>query len=226
MSPGETLSDWVSRQASLREFEYCSVQLRFGKTWRQKARVAFKDVDQCSNDVREAIDDGITNAREEEEFVTHVKVTLYKAGGEYVGEKPLKVESPQVISVDGDGTITGEHTAMMRETRLALKDLLQANLEGMRCQQQMSDKLVTLCGKSLETQAVQAGELANARAALMIAEQSSKSEVFQLIETFGPENVTNLVMTAVSGIGGALMAYTEVQKAKVEQMRKDREESK
>lgn len=200
------ISTWLTRKLQPTEDgvapSYVSICPQEGRrSYPQRARVnvADKPVAQVIEDTIAALADIDESRRAEDHPLQKVKVHVYGPKGlDSIGEMVFSVGSDVDANAraDGDGTREGELVATIRELRLIVGESVQALGKA-------SSAGYTLALESLKENARLSHELADTRAALMVAEQStSGGTVDRMIEGVLPVVAARMMAGPTPPTGG------------------------
>lgn len=201
------IQSWMAeRLKTSPDIGYASIAVKNGKQWTQRARVEHGgNCEATVDNVMSEIENIVEAYTEEQEYITLLKVALYKKGGVYVSEKPIRINpelDKTVGTIDSDGTVGGETVALIREMRLTIKEQATANKELINGIQQRADKSVDFAVSMLDTAIAARGEAAETKAALILAEESKSSELNELIELIGgPQTIQMIVAGVMAKLG-------------------------
>jgi hypothetical protein len=193
------VSTWLTRKLATSEDgigpAYVSVCPQEGrKSYPQRARinVADKPTPQVIEDVIAALADIDESRRAEDNPLARVKLHVYGPKGlDSLGEMVFHVgtELDASARADGDGTREGELVATIRELRLIVGESVQALGKA-------SSSGYTLALESLRENARLSHELADTRAALLLAEQQQGGGTMdRMIEGILPVVATRMLAT-------------------------------
>jgi hypothetical protein len=193
------VSTWLARKLATSEDgigpAYVSVCPQEGrKSYPQRARinVGDKPTPQVIEDVIAALADIDESRRAEDNPLARVKLHVYGPKGlDSLGEMVFHVgtELDASARADGDGTREGELVATIRELRLIVGESVQALGKA-------SSSGYTLALESLRENARLSHELADTRAALMLAEQQQGGGTMdRMIEGILPVVATRMLAT-------------------------------
>jgi hypothetical protein len=199
-----SISAWLTRKLSPTDdgvhAAYVSVCPQEGRrSYPQRARVnvADKPVAQVVEDVLAALGDIDESRRAEGDGLLRVKLHIYgPKGAESLGEMVFVVgfESDAGARADGDGTREGELVATIRELRLIVGESVAALGKA-------SSSGYTLALESLRENARLSHELADTRAALMLAEQQAPDTMGKMLEAVAPAVAARMLSAPAPAAG-------------------------